>query len=199
VLPDDFVLSDKNIAGVQARLPNRNGKTTEHAMWPGATFGKQVPDVRATACMSNCGEPAKIASTLPEHARDAHGNLAQQNRLVGPQRGADTARGAPAAAAAVATATPAHGQVHAPNTVAMALAQKHNCMACHGVDRKIVGPAFKDVAGKHAGRADAVAYLSGKIKEGGSGVWGSIPMPEQALPPADAQLIAQWLADGARL
>ena len=71
---------------------------------------------------------------------------------------------------------------------------KYTCVACHGVDKKIVGPAFTDVARKHAGKAD---YLAGKIKSGGSGVWGPIPMPAQALPEADAKVIAAWIAAGA--
>ena len=67
-------------------------------------------------------------------------------------------------------------------------------MACHGVDKKIVGPGFNEVAKKHAGKAD---YLASKIKSGGSGVWGPIPMPAQALPEADARVIAAWIAAGA--
>ena len=62
---------------------------------------------------------------------------------------------------------------------------------------RIVGPGFQEVARKHASRTDAVAYLSAKIKAGGSGVWGAIPMPEQALSDADARAIAEWLAAGA--
>jgi cytochrome c len=77
------------------------------------------------------------------------------------------------------------------------LLQKHACTTCHGIDRKIVGPSFADIAKKYPGRADAAAYLAGKIKAGGSGVWGSIPMPAQALPEADARAIARWLATGA--
>ena len=66
------------------------------------------------------------------------------------------------------------------------------------VDAKLVGPGLREVAKKYAGRADAAAYLAGRIRGGGSGVWGAIPMPPQSLAEADAQSIAQWLADGAR-
>ena len=72
------------------------------------------------------------------------------------------------------------------------------CTACHAVDAKLVGPGLREVAKKYAGRSDAAAYLAGKIRGGGSGVWGAIPMPPQSLAEADAQSIAQWLADGAR-
>jgi cytochrome c len=58
-----------------------------------------------------------------------------------------------------------------------AMLKKYNCTACHQVDKKIVGPAYKDVAKKYKGQADAVAKLSEKVKKGGSGVWGPIPMP----------------------
>ena len=63
------------------------------------------------------------------------------------------------------------------STGAQALAQKTGCMACHGVGNKIVGPAFKDVAAKYKGDKGAEAKLIKKVKNGGSGVWGSIPMP----------------------
>ena len=81
---------------------------------------------------------------------------------------------------------------------ALALAQKHTCTACHGADTKIVGPGFKEMATKYAGRADAEAYLAGKIRAGGLGVWGAIPMPPQTLPEADLKAIAAWLAGGAK-
>jgi cytochrome c551/c552 len=189
IVPDDFTLSDQTMAAAQARLPNRNGVTTEHALWPGAEFGQRKPDVRATACMKDCRAEPKLASFLPDFARGAHGNLADQNRLVGPQRGAQTGPvAAPAAPAPAAAAT----------AMPTALLGQHSCTACHAVDQKIVGPAFTDVAKKHAARPDAVAYLAGKIKSGGSGVWGSIPMPPQTIPDDDARRIAQWLAAGAR-
>ncbi len=75
------------------------------------------------------------------------------------------------------------------------LAQKNNCMACHGIDKKIVGPAYKDVAKKYKGNADAVALLSKKIKDGGSGVWGPIPMPANGpkVSDADIKVMAEWV------
>ncbi len=203
VLPENFTLSDKNMAEVQALLPNRNGKTTEHALWPDAVSARRKADVLATACMNNCAAEPKLRSFLPDFARNAHGNLADQNRSVGAQRGADTSK-PPGAGAAVAvaaatapTATP-KPVADASAAAALALAQKHACTACHGIDSKIVGPGFRDIASKYAGRADAAAYLAGKVKAGGAGVWGAIPMPPQALGEADATVIAQWLADGAR-
>jgi len=76
--------------------------------------------------------------------------------------------------------------------------QRNGCVACHGVDSKLVGPSFREVAGKHGARADAAAYLTGKIRAGGTGVWGSIPMPPQALSDEDAKAIASWIIEGAK-
>ena len=78
------------------------------------------------------------------------------------------------------------------------LARKSNCMSCHTVDKKLVGPAFIDVAKKYAGDKDAAKSLAAKVKAGSKGgVWGQIPMPAQALPEADAKRIANWIAAGA--
>lgn len=203
IVPDDFVLSDRNIAEVQKRMPNRNGMTTAHAMWPGKELGgAPKPDVVGTACMSNCVVEAKVASALPDHARNAHGNLAAQNRLVGAQRGADTTRAAGAAPgrsqvtqAAAPVRSPA-GPAAAPAAGKMPvdLLQKNTCTACHAPDRKLVGPSWSDIAKKHAGKAD---YIAAKIKAGGTGVWGNIPMPPQAIGAEEARRIAEWLAAGA--
>ena len=204
IVPDDFALSDANIADVQKRLPNRNGVTTAHAMWPGKGMGKPGAfDVKATACMHDCEAEPKVASLLPDFARNNNGNLAEQQRLVGPQRGVDTTRppGARSSAAVSAPAAPAPAPapVAAPSPAATALAllKKHSCTACHGMDQKLVGPGFKQVATKYAGRGDAEAYLAGKIKSGGQGVWGPIPMPAQTLSDAELKTLATWLASGA--
>lgn len=79
------------------------------------------------------------------------------------------------------------------------LAKKNNCLACHATDKKIVGPAYQDVAKKYAGQADAEAALAKSIKAGGSGKWGPIPMPPQAqLSDADAKTLAAWILGGAK-
>lgn len=198
IVADDFVLSDRSMPAVQQRLPNRKGLTTRHGLWPGRELGGTgQPDVQGSACLRDCGAEPRLASFLPDFARDAHGNLAEQNRPVGAQRGADTSRPSIATAASVASVAAPKPAGGASTEAATALTHKHGCVACHGLDSKLVGPAFREVATKHASRADAAAYLATKIKAGGSGVWGSIPMPPQSLPPADAQAIADWLAAGA--
>ena len=210
VVPENFVLSDKNIADVQKRMPNRNGMTTAHSLWPGNEFkGVKKPDTANVACMKDCVTEPKVASFLPDFARNQHGNLAEQNRLVGPQRGADTTRPEARTLGAVATSVAAAATKPVPEAAvpaaagaaasveskaALALMQSNGCMACHALDSKILGPSFTAITQKHAGKVD---YLAGKIKGGSAGVWGAIPMPAQALSEADAKTIALWLAAGA--
>ena len=76
----------------------------------------------------------------------------------------------------------------------MALAQKKNCMACHAVDKKVVGPAYKDVAAKYAKDKGSVDLLAAKIMKGGSGVWGPVPMPANPqVNEAEAKKLAAWV------
>jgi cytochrome c len=89
-------------------------------------------------------------------------------------------------AAAAVVATPAMAQ--------MELAQAKNCLACHAVDHKVVGPAYKDVAAKYAGDKGAVDKLAQKIMKGGSGVWGPVPMPANTqVNEAEAKKLAAWV------
>jgi len=75
-----------------------------------------------------------------------------------------------------------------------ALAKKHNCLACHTVEKKVVGPAYEDVAKKYRGKAGAEAMLIQKVKKGGGGVWGPIPMPPNAaVPDADVKKLVDWI------
>ena len=74
-----------------------------------------------------------------------------------------------------------------------ALAKSKNCMACHAIDKKLVGPAYKDVAAKYKGDAKAPAMLAEKIKAGGKGVWGQIPMPPNNVTPEEAAKLAAWV------
>ena len=78
-------------------------------------------------------------------------------------------------------------------TDAAPLAAKYNCTACHSADKKIVGPAYKDVAAKYAGDSAAPAKLEQKIQNGGSGVWGAIPMPPNVVPDADLKALVAWI------
>jgi cytochrome c len=82
----------------------------------------------------------------------------------------------------------------APSQANEALAKKHNCFACHAVDKKLVGPAYKDVAAKYAKDPSAQAKLAEKVKKGGQGVWGQVPMPPNGqVPDADVQALVKWI------
>lgn len=75
-----------------------------------------------------------------------------------------------------------------------ALLKKYNCVACHAIDKKVVGPAYKEVAKKYAGDATAADKLAKKIKAGGVGVWGQIPMPANPqVSDADTQALAKYV------
>jgi cytochrome c len=84
--------------------------------------------------------------------------------------------------------------ITAPAMADQALATSKNCMACHAMDKKLVGPSYKDVAKKYAGQKDAADKLATKIVKGGSGVWGAIPMPANPqVNEADAKKLAAWV------
>lgn len=77
-----------------------------------------------------------------------------------------------------------------------ALAKSKNCLACHAVDKKLVGPAYKEIAAKYAGQPDAVATLATKVRQGGSGVWGKVPMPPndpKLVSDADVKTLVEWI------
>ena len=89
--------------------------------------------------------------------------------------------------------------VSAPAFADQGLASKSGCMACHGIDKKIVGPSFQDIAKKYAGDAGAAAKLSEKIKVGGKGTWGPVPMPPHPqISDADRLKLATWALAGGK-
>ena len=176
IVPEDFELNDRNLLTLP--MPNRNGLTREHGM--GSPAAK--PDVQGSLCMKDCAADVTVASALPDHARGAHGDLGQQVRAFGPYRGVASA----ASGAALAAAKPPPKE----------LATQFGCVACHAADRRIVGPGFAEIAAKYAQRADARNYLAGKIRSGGQGVWGALPMPPQSLKDEDAAQLAQWILAG---
>lgn len=211
VVPSDFTLSDENIAEVQKRLPNRNGLM----FYPGLWDIKGKPDVHNVACMKDCPTEA-VSSSLPDFARNAHGNLAEQNRVTGAVRGADTTK-PPLARLSSATSTgqPSMNAESSAGKLAnksagssagsstgnevQALLAKNSCTACHAANKKIVGPSFNEIANKYQAKPDAESYLIGKIKAGGAGVWGSVPMPPQAqLKDGELKTIASWILTGSK-
>jgi cytochrome c len=180
IVPASFVLSDGNIAEIQRKLPNRDGLTRDHGLWD----VKGKPDVKNVACMKNCATEVQISSVIPEYARGSHGDLSEQNRPVGGVRGDKFSEAASAKAVA-------------PVDVAV-LARQKACLSCHGVDKRIVGPAFKDVAAKYKGRPGIEELLVQKLRKGSADTWGPIPMPPNPdLAEADARLLVQWVLGSA--
>ena len=182
VVPADFTLSDANIAGVQQRLPNRDGKVFDRNLWDVGGRG----DVKNTACMTRCPVEGKVTSAFPDAEWASNGQLAEQNRRVGPVRGVAVLS---AAAMAPAAGTP-------PDMAE--LLKRNACTTCHAATQRIVGPAFQEIARKHADRTNLLDYLADRIRSGGQGVWGTMPMPAQSLSEADARSIAGWIANGAK-
>jgi cytochrome c len=91
-----------------------------------------------------------------------------------------------ALALALAAAVPAYAQEE--------LAKKHNCFACHAVDKKLVGPSYKDVAAKYRDDKQAEGKLFEKVKKGGQGVWGQVPMPPNTqVPDSDIKSLVKWI------
>ncbi len=177
ILPADATLDEKSI--LKVKMPNRNGFTTDHGFMSKA--GK--PDVKNVACMKDCVATVTIASELPESARGAHGDLSEQMRAYAPTSGVRSG-GAPA------TASPS-------NPPGLDLARKFACVACHGLDNKLVGPAFRAIAAKYKGNVGAESQLLAKLKTGGAGVWGPAPMPPQVqVPEQELKTILTWVLSG---
>ncbi|MBM3347018.1 MAG: c-type cytochrome [Betaproteobacteria bacterium] len=182
LVPADYTLNDRNIRDAQAKLPNRDGLRP----FPGLSDVRGKPDVKNTACMKDCikGE-ARIVSSYPASARDTHGNLAEQNRLVGPVRGVVTIAGAAKSGTVVASA-------------GSALVRKHGCQLCHGITSRVVGPSLREIGQRYAGDVGAAARLVATVRAGGSGNWGNIPMPPQlAIAQGDIESMVLWLLSGA--
>ncbi|MGE5490506.1 MAG: c-type cytochrome [Actinomycetota bacterium] len=88
-----------------------------------------------------------------------------------------------------------------PAEASQELIRKARCVACHAVDSKRVGPAYRDVAEKYRGQADAPGHLFDKVRQGGTGNWGQIPMPphgEDKISDADLKAVIQWILEGAK-
>lgn len=182
IVPDDFVLDENTIRDVQKKMPNRNGMTTQHAMWPSSVFtgGKTVaPDTQNKACMKNCKKEPQIVSTLPEYALGSHGNLADQNRRVGPVRGQVTG----ASISPEVASSPA------------VLAETAGCLGCHAVNTRVVGPSFHEIADKYKGKT-AFNPLFEKVRKGGEGVWGDVAMPPQEeIKDEDLKKLISWILE----
>jgi cytochrome c len=97
------------------------------------------------------------------------------------------------AGVAVAVAVAVAGNAAEGDADGAQLVTKYNCQTCHGLDKKLVGPAFKDIAKKYAGDKAALEKLEAKVRDGGTGVWGQIPMPPNSVPDADLKTLVEWI------
>ncbi len=188
IVGPDAVLDQDSLP--KLRMPNRDGFTTAHGFM--RRDGK--PDTANVACMKNCAREVRLSSEMPAYALDLYGNLADQRRAMGAIEGMQTGAADPAAAKPAAKAA-AGGE----------LVKRYGCTACHALDARLVGPAFREVAARY-GRdgarpavPDAEARLIAKLKAGGAGAWGEVPMPGQPqVGAADARTIVQWILAGGR-
>jgi len=225
IVPDDYTLSDKNMADVQARMPNRDGMM----FWDGLWRVDGRPDTGNTACMTDCVAEVVVSSVLPDYARNSNGDLAAQMRVVGPVRGADTLKPALGGHAAENSAqvrrharatleqrgeegarsggasgdgsvapTPPPTAADAQRYArAVEVVKANACLSCHAIDTKRVGPAFNDIAEKYKDKDNALDTVAKKIRDGSSNAWGPIPMPPHpGIGQPDLDAMAQWILAG---
>ncbi len=174
-------LADIEVQRAVVYMSNRSGANFKEPPAPAATASAATP-------------PAATASAAPAATAPA------------PSSSTTTAAAAPSAAGATpAGATPAGATPAAPSSsatasgpldlaAAQAMMQKDGCGACHAVDKKVVGPAYQDVAAKYRGDTGALARLTQKVKAGGVGVWGPVPMPPNSwVADGDIQALVTWI------
>ena len=173
IVPADFVANKDTLPKV--KMPYHD-KLKPYA---GLMSVQGKPDVHNTACMHDCEQDVKVSASLPaDFVKNLYGDISDNFRGLATMNEVAP----PVAVAPVAAAGGSE------------LIQKYGCVVCHSVDKKIVGPAFRAVADKYRGNADASAHLTKKIRDGGSGVWGTVPMPPQSDPSdTDVATIVKWL------
>lgn len=173
IVPADFVANKDTLPKV--RMPARD----KMKPYPGLMSVHGKPDVHNVACMKDCAGDVAVTARLPAgFVKNLYGDIRDNFRGLATMNEA----GPPASAAPARVADGAE------------LIQQYGCTACHAVDHKIVGPAFHDVAAKYHGDPGATAHLTQKIRDGGAGVWGTIPMPPQTEPSdLDLATIVHWV------
>ncbi len=173
IVPADFVANKDTLPKV--KMPGLD----KLKPYPGLMSVDGKPDVHNVACMKDCAKDVEVTASLPAgFVKNLYGDISDNfSGLTTMNEAGPPASAAPAKAAG-----------------AEELIQKYGCTACHGVDHKIVGPGFQEVAAKYQGDSGATAHLTQKIRDGGSGVWGTIPMPPQPAP-SDLELatIVHWV------
>lgn len=182
IVPSDFVANRTSLP--QVKMPNRDG----FYEFPGLMHVRGKSDTGNTTCMHDCVKSVAITGSIPEgFVQSMYGDIRDNFRGLASMNEAPPTADEIGALGGRAAAAGPH-----------ALTEQFGCAACHGVDQKIVGPGFRSVATKYKGDAGAEARLFKKVRAGGSGVWGTIPMPPQT-GPSDAELttIVKWVLAGA--
>jgi cytochrome c551/c552 len=165
-------LADVEVQRAVAYMANRSGANFKEPATPSATASPSPPATAAMAAPA-AAVPAASSSAAPTAA---------------------TASGVTPAATTVAPSATASASGPLDMAAGQALMQKNGCGACHAVDKKIVGPAYQDVAAKYKGDAGALAKLSQKVKAGGAGVWGPVPMPPNPqVADGDIKALVSWI------
>lgn len=169
----DFVANRETLPKVE--MPARD----KMKPYPGLMSIDGKPDVHNVACMKDCAKEVEVTARLPAgFVENLYGDIRDNFR--------DFSSLKKSGATAASTPVEAAGGAE--------LIQTYGCVACHAVDHKIVGPALRDVAVKYQGDSGATAQLTGKIRDGGAGVWGTIPMPPQPAPSdSDLATLVQWI------
>lgn len=189
ILPADAVLDEKSLPAL--KMPNQNGFTTNH----GFMSVKGKPDVRNVACMKDCETDVKVSSSLPPNfVKTNYGDISDNFR------GLETMNHALQVADAGAATGGATGaaKLAAAAKKGSAIAQANGCLGCHGLEKKILGPGFREVAAHYKADAGAEAKLSAKVRAGGAGNWGTMPMPPQSqLSDEELKAVVNWVLAGA--
>jgi cytochrome c len=173
VVPADFVANKDTLPKI--KMPNRD----KMKLFPGLMTIHGKPDVHNVACMKNCAKDVKVTARLPpDFVKNLYGDIRDNFRGL----------------ATMNEMAPAEDSLPAPTKDGPTLVEKNGCTVCHAIDHKIVGPAFRDVADKYQGNADAMRLLTKKVRDGGSGVWGTIPMmPHPDISNADLDIMVHWV------
>ncbi|HEV2038869.1 MAG TPA: c-type cytochrome [Casimicrobiaceae bacterium] len=168
-------LADIEVQRAVVYMTNRSGANFKEPPAPAATASAATPPA-ATAAAAPAATPAATSSA------------------TAPAAAAPGAAGATPAAATAAPSSTAKASGPLDLAAAQAMMQKDGCGACHAVDKKVVGPAYQDVAAKYKGDAGALARLTQKVKAGGVGVWGPVPMPPNSwVADGDIQALVTWI------
>jgi cytochrome c len=185
IVAAEFELDQRNL--LTLRMPNRGGLTRQH----GLGRVDAAPDVQGSRCMRVCGGMPAITSEMPAFALNAHGDLREQFRPIGPLATIDSTRHENHPAPTQAARAGAYAN-------AREILTRNACTGCHGIDNPVVGPGFKEVAARYREHSEAANYLAEKIRRGGVGVWGQVPMPAQTGIRDDELLaIVRWIIAGA--